>query len=395
MQPLSQVLVGEGYLTAENLTKAEAYVLGIPFVNLETERVDPDVLRIVPEPIARAHNIVAFRKKGNELEVAMLDPDDLPTIDFIKKKSNLKILPRLTTVEGIRQALKQYSKTLEAEFGDIIQKEAVGIRSYSDEGNKGLELKPEELQKAAEEMPVIRIVDTLLRHAILQRASDIHIEPSEQKVTVRYRIDGVLRDAMQLPEKASSGIVARIKVLSSLKLDEHRLPQDGRFKVETEEYKYSVRVSILPVFNGEKVVMRLLPETARTLSSLLGAGVPIVRSLEIASNTLGNWHFRVALEQASQALKQGGKLSKTLQQYPDLYPPVFVQMVEVGEETGQTASLLSKIADFFEGEVDALTRNLASVVEPVLMLFIGAAVGFFAVSMLQPMYSLLQSLQQQ
>ena len=150
----------------------------------------------------------------------------------------------------------------------------------------------------------------------------------------------------------------------------------------------------LPVFSG--MVKNIhLAITARTLSSLLGAGVPIVRSLEIASKTLGNWHFRVALEQASQALKQGGKLSKTLQQYPDLYPPVFVQMVEVGEETGQTASLLSKIADFFEGEVDALTKNLASVIEPVLMLFIGAAVGFFAVSMLQPMYSLLQSLQQQ
>ena len=110
---------------------------------------------------------------------------------------------------------------------------------------------------------MIRIVDTLIRHAILQRASDIHIEPTEKEVLVRYRIDGILREAMTLPKKAASGIVARIKVLSNLKLDEHRLPQDGRFKVESEDYKYSIRVSILPTINGEKVVMRLLSETAK------------------------------------------------------------------------------------------------------------------------------------
>jgi len=115
-------------------------------------------------------------------------------------------------------------------------------------------------------LPIIRIVETLLKHAILQRASDIHIEPTEKEVIVRYRIDGILRDAMTLPKISASGIVARIKVLSNLKLDEHRLPQDGRFKVETEDYRYSIRVSVLPVFNGEKIVMRLLPETAKAFT---------------------------------------------------------------------------------------------------------------------------------
>ena len=124
----------------------------------------------------------------------------------------------------------------------------------------------EDLRKAAEELPVIKIVDTLLKHAILQRASDVHIEPTEKEVLVRYRIDGILRDAMTLPRLAASGIVARIKVLSNLKLDEHRLPQDGRFKVEAEDYKYSIRVSVLPVFDGEKIVMRLLPETAKAFT---------------------------------------------------------------------------------------------------------------------------------
>ena len=262
---VQDVLLAEGLIKEEELIKLEGYILGIPFVNLSKEKIESEVLKIIPEPIAKAHNIVAFRKKGQELEVAMLDPDDLATIDFIKKKANLKILPRLTTPESIKHVLRQYSKTLQAEFGDIIQKEVTGIKAFQEtteqESSDG-----KELQKAAEELPVIRIVDTLLKHAILQRASDIHIEPTEKEVVVRYRIDGVLRDAMVLPKQAAVGIVARIKVLSNLKLDEHRLPQDGRFKIETDDYKYSVRVSILPVYDGEKVVMRLLSEGSKALT---------------------------------------------------------------------------------------------------------------------------------
>lgn len=259
-QKISDILVSEGLISQEELMKLEAYILGIPFVNLEKEKVNPGVLRIVPEPIARSHNIVAFRKKGDDLEVAMLDPKDLRTIEFIKKTTPLKILPRLTTQESIKNILRQYQKTLEAEFGDIIKKE-IGVITPIKQDEQ-IEEKVE-LQKMAEEMPVIRIVDTLIKHAILQRASDIHIEPMEKEVLVRYRIDGVLRDAMTLPKISAPGIVARIKVLSDLKLDEHRLPQDGRFKIETEDYKYSLRVSVLPVFNGEKIVMRLLSETTK------------------------------------------------------------------------------------------------------------------------------------
>jgi len=261
-QKVGDVLISEGFINQEELIKLEAYILGIPFVNLEKEKILPEILRIIPEPLARSHNIIAFRKTGNNLEVAMLDPEDLRTIEFIKRKSNLKILPRLTTPQSIKNALKQYQKTLEAEFGELIKKEAGVIRSIKEK----IPEEEKELKKVAEELPVIRIVDTLVHHAILQRASDIHIEPLEKEIIVRYRIDGILRDAMVLPKKAASGIVARIKVLSSLKLDEHRLPQDGRFKVETEDYKYSIRISILPVLNGEKIVMRLLSETAKAFT---------------------------------------------------------------------------------------------------------------------------------
>ncbi|MFH1841279.1 MAG: GspE/PulE family protein [Candidatus Nealsonbacteria bacterium] len=262
-QKIGDVLISEDLISHSELLKLEAYILGIPFVNLEKEVIPTEVLKIIPEPIARSHNIVAFKKKGNDLEVAMLDPEDLQTIEFIKKKANLKILPRLTTLESIKKILKQYQKTLKAEFGDIIKKDAGDIKQVKEE--ETVEEKSE-LEKIAQELPVIRIVDTLMKHAILERSSDVHIEPTEKEVLVRYRIDGVLRDAMTLPKQVSSGIVARIKVLSNLKLDEHRLPQDGRFKIETDDYKYSLRVSILPVFDGEKIVMRLLSETAKAFT---------------------------------------------------------------------------------------------------------------------------------
>lgn len=257
---IDEVLLGWGKITDDELARLKAYILGIPFVNLEGEKIDPKVLGIIPEPIARKNNIVAFKKSGSNLEVAMLDPEDLETIEFIRKKADLKILPRLTNTASIKYVLAQYQKSLEAEFGEIIKGEVGEVLAIAKEGETP---SMEDLKKAAEELPIVRIVDTLIRHAIFQRASDIHIEPMEKEVLVRYRIDGILHDAMVLPKQVAPGIVARIKVLSNLRLDEHRLPQDGRFKVETADYRYSLRVSVLPVFNGEKVVMRLLAETAK------------------------------------------------------------------------------------------------------------------------------------
>ncbi|KKQ05794.1 MAG: Type II secretion system protein E, partial [Candidatus Moranbacteria bacterium GW2011_GWF1_36_4] len=217
----------------------------------------------IPEPIAKKYNIVAFEKKGNELKVAMLNPEDIQTIDFIRKKTGLKIIPCLATQESIKSVIRQYEKSLKAEFGDIIDKNAERMTVENQEDGEGI---GEDLEKMAQGLPVIRVVDTLLKHAILQSASDIHIEPDEKEVIVRYRIDGILHDAMVLPKQVLPGIVARIKVLSNLKLDEHRLPQDGRFKIIKDEYKISFRVSILPVFDGEKIVMRLLDESSKGLT---------------------------------------------------------------------------------------------------------------------------------
>lgn len=273
---LGDVLVKQGEITGDDLRRVEAYMLGIPFISLKEEKLNFKTLSLIPEPIARSHNIVAFRKNEDNLEVAMLDTDDLGATDFIKKKTGLKILPRLTDEASIKSALLQYRKTLKEEFGDIIQKEAKEIKIEPSEDQKKEESESE-LKKLAGDLPIVRIVDSLLSQAILQNASDIHIEPREKKLLVRFRIDGILHDMTKLPKNAAPGVTARIKVLSNLKLDEKRLPQDGRFKIEREGEKVSFRVSIIPTFFGEKTVMRLLPENLEgfTLESagFHGAGI--------------------------------------------------------------------------------------------------------------------------
>ncbi|OHA90012.1 MAG: hypothetical protein A2832_01850 [Candidatus Zambryskibacteria bacterium RIFCSPHIGHO2_01_FULL_44_22b] len=264
---LEDVLISKGVLSEDDVRRMQAYILGIPFVDLKNQKLNFSVLSLIPEPIARNHNIVAFKKTDDALEVAMLDTRDLTAIDFVKKKVGLKILPRLTDDESMKWALLSYQKTLKAEFGDIIQiaaseitQDAGSLKALS-AGIDDSAVTEDDLKKLANDMPVVRIVDTLLKHAIIQDASDIHIEPEEDKVLVRYRIDGILRDAMVLPKNTASGITARIKVLASLKLDEKRIPQDGRFKMDMGGDKVSFRVSTLPVYYGEKTVMRLLKES--------------------------------------------------------------------------------------------------------------------------------------
>ena len=255
-EDVGSVLVSEGKIAADDLRRTQAYILGIPFVSLSKTKVDIETLLLIPEPIARRNNIVAFKQENDALEVAMLDTDNLTAIDFIKKKTGLKILPRLTDVASIKHVLRQYQKTLKDELGEIIKNETKTLEHthVADDASEG------DLRKIAEAIPAVRVVDALLRHAIVQNASDIHIEPQEEMVLVRYRIDGILHDAMELSKNAAAPITARIKVLSNLRLDEKRLPQDGRFRMETDGDRVSFRVSILPTYYGEKTVMRLLRE---------------------------------------------------------------------------------------------------------------------------------------
>ena len=253
---LAEYLIAAKIVHEEELYKTASAVLKTPFIDLSREVIRKDILFLVPEPLAASHGIIAFNQTASELLIAVSDPSDIQTLDFIAKKVGLKIKVYLAAPSAIAEALKQYHLTLEAEFEKLTKKQ-----------EEEKEAEPEMLAKLAEDLPVVRIVDSLLDHAVFERASDIHVEPSEKEVIVRYRIDGILQKVMVLPKTVHSGIVARIKILSNLKLDEHRLPQDGRFKIVThDKSKFSFRVSIFPEMDGEKIVMRILPETAEVLS---------------------------------------------------------------------------------------------------------------------------------
>lgn len=281
---IGDYLVGEGKISEGDLKRVEAYLLGVPFIDVGSQKISIDVLSIIPEPIARNHNIVAFKKENNTLEVAMLDIEDLSAIEFVKKKTGLNIVARITSSESIKNALLQYQKSLKADFGDLIKKETDSMSSVISEDISNTDLK-----KIAGDLPVIRVVDTLLKHAILQGASDIHIEPLEEELVIRYRIDGILRDAMTLPKSSALSITARIKVLADLKLDEKRLPQDGRFKIELDGEKVSFRVSVLPTQYGEKTVMRILREGGGgyTLESLGFHGNGLEKIYDATRQTTG------------------------------------------------------------------------------------------------------------
>jgi type IV pilus assembly protein PilB len=255
-QSLGDVLVSEGLLSSDSLRRIKGYVLGIPFISLKDTVVPFEILSLIPEPIARTHNIIAYKKNADSLEVAMLDTEDLPAIDSVRKKTGLNIQARLTDTDSIKHALLQYQKSLKDEFGDLIATEAGRIKLVKESG--GEEASGAELKKMAEDLPIVRIVDTLLRHAITQSASDIHIEPMEDEVMVRYRIDGILHDAMTLPR-------------------------------QTESDKVSFRVSLLPTYFGEKVVMRLLRETGEgfTLEALGFHGDGLERMHNAMKQTTG------------------------------------------------------------------------------------------------------------
>ncbi|MDX9893297.1 MAG: ATPase, T2SS/T4P/T4SS family [Patescibacteria group bacterium] len=253
-QTLEEYLASQKILSQEQLYQNAAKYFDLPFIDLKNETIRKDILFLIPEPIAATHRIIAFDRNDDQLKIATLDPNNLQIFEFLAKKTGADVQVYITTPEGINESLKLYHKGLKAEFKDLTKDQ----ETETEEGGN--------LKELAHDLPVIRIVDTLLEYAIFENASDIHIEPTEKEVLVRYRIDGILRNVMTLPKSVHAGIVARIKILSNLKLDEHRLPQDSRFKIQTNEYKVSFRVSIIPTYDGEKIVLRALNEQTGAIS---------------------------------------------------------------------------------------------------------------------------------
>ena len=256
------------------LTKAYADYAQIPFVQLEPNDVTSDVLMKIPERIARQYNAVLFKAdEDGTMHLAMDDPDDVQALDFIKKEIGENVIVYVATHENILACLENYRGDVNEELNEVIETQR--------EDDKEQIVTQEDI---ADTSPIAQTVNLLLEYAIKSSASDIHIEPRETFVQVRYRIDGVLKEVNQLPKNVMGALVSRIKILSNLKIDERRVPQDGRFKIKLSGRQFAFRVSTLPITDGEKVVMRILNESneALTLQQLGYWG----KSLETINNAL-------------------------------------------------------------------------------------------------------------
>ncbi len=254
-QSITDILLFRGLITEEALGKLVAEYYQVPYISLKNQTIPPEVLSLVPEKTAASFHMIPFAHRDGQLYLAMENPHDIEALEFAKRSANLDISPYYTTLSDITKALGQYKQNIKAEFKKIIKDNVDEAQSSQPDADPN-----------AIELPVTRILDTLLEYAYAEGASDIHLEALEDNVVVRFRIDGILRDMIELPKKIHPSLVARIKILSQLKLDEHRVPQDGRFKFKMDENFMALRVSILPAFYGENIVLRLLAESARPLS---------------------------------------------------------------------------------------------------------------------------------
>jgi type IV pilus assembly protein PilB len=256
-EPLLQTVLKRKLITEQALLKIYAKSIDVPYVELKDIKISRDILTKIPERIARKYQAVLFGKQGSTLMLAMADPEDFQAADFIAKQIGQDIRIHLASPAEIATVLDQYKGNISSEITKAIKD------SSADEEKEQQEVSAKDL---AEDAPIAKTVNIVLEYGIKSRASDIHIEPRENLVQVRFRIDGVLREMMTLPKPILPAVVSRIKILSNLKIDEHRVPQDGRFKFAVGSKTVALRVSTLPIMDGEKVVMRILDESARALT---------------------------------------------------------------------------------------------------------------------------------
>ena len=251
-QTLQETAIEQKVISEEDLTKLIGDYIGVPFVRIEPKDIPEDILKRIPEHIARQYNVVLFEKNEDDsLSLAMEDPDDVQALNFIQKEIGYNTKVFLATKSNILDCLENYRGNINAELDEVI---AVQKDASAEDQNVSQD-------DFAENSPIAQTVNLLLEYAIKSNASDIHIEPREDYVQVRYRIDGVLKEVNKLPRNVHGALVSRIKILSNLKIDERRVPQDGRFKIKVSGKQYALRVSTLPIADGEKVVMRILDES--------------------------------------------------------------------------------------------------------------------------------------
>lgn len=274
-KPLQDLVVSGNVITEKDLTKLYAEEIDIPFIELNPKEIKHEILKLIPERIARQYGVVLFGLEEDETRLlAMQDPDDILAINFLQKQLGNKIKVHVATASAIQTALDQYRGSIGSELTQVMPESPEDAEE---------EVSEEDL---AEDSPIAQTVNLLIEYAIRSGASDIHIEPRDNYVSVRYRVDGILREANKLPKKVHNALISRIKILSNLKIDERRVPQDGRFKIQIGSGVYALRVSTLPITEGEKVVLRILNESSKAAT------------LE----ELGYWG--IALEALNEAMKQ-------------------------------------------------------------------------------------------
>lgn len=256
-RPLQQLVTEQQIISTTDLIKAYADNVGIPYIELDAKGIPPEVLNKIPERVARQYNAVLFKiDEDGTHHLAIEDPDDVLAVNFLEKEigenTKIYIAPR----NNIIDALENYRGDINAEL-----KEVIDIQREDNTANQDVSE-----AEIAEDSPIAQTVNLLLEYAIKSNASDIHIEPREEYVQIRYRIDGVLKEVNRLPKNVLGALVSRVKILSNLKIDERRVPQDGRFKIRVGGKQFALRVSTLPITDGEKIDMRILDESNRSVT---------------------------------------------------------------------------------------------------------------------------------
>ncbi|OGY23647.1 MAG: hypothetical protein A2Y57_04030 [Candidatus Woykebacteria bacterium RBG_13_40_7b] len=258
-RPIEQIILEHGFANEQDLVQARAQLLGIPYTTIKDKAITSEVLGMVPEPVARRYILIPleYKKDENAISVAMADPLDLQVIEFIERKAKARVKPYLASASEINDAIEdQYKRSLTTEVTAALEETTGMVEAQEAIADLG------KLEEVIKEAPVAKIVSTLLEYAMKSRATDIHIEPWEDRTKVRYRVDGILHERVVLPKKIHESLVSRIKILSNLKIDEKRLPQDGRFTFKLGDKMVDLRIATLPTVLGEKIVMRLLPKAA-------------------------------------------------------------------------------------------------------------------------------------
>jgi len=267
-ESLGTVLVKMGLIAEDKLLAFLAERLNLPHVNLKEYLIDPEIIRLVPEKIARQHRILPLFKIENVLTVAMADPLDVMALDSVRRHTRCEVEAVVSSDSAIQEALLQYygsSHSLE----DLVE----GMRSFTEDAATIREDQPQRLQRMAEGPPVVRLVNSLLTQAIQERASDIHIEPGADEIRIRFRIDGRLREFAKIPQRLAQPLASRIKIMSNLDIAERRIPQDGQVELNLGDRIVDLRIATYPSIYGEKIAIRIL-DRSLGLKNLGDLGMP-------------------------------------------------------------------------------------------------------------------------